>query len=483
MSSSSSSSSSSSDHKQDFQQIRQAPAWMLVFFSNMFCGCCGLSIVLPTLWPYLREMQATPHMFACAVALNSIGEGVGGLLCGRLYARFPHSSKRLLLSFMCLGFSAGLSYSTAKLYGNQFGVIVVLIARFFSGVDNGARMTIEQTFIGSVVPAKDQTTVRSRLSSCAITGIMLGPALGAPMHAMDLHLPGLNLTINGNNAPGMVLSAVCAMNIFVTWRYFDASAVQQAREGTRAAADSVVKRPSSAQALPPSKIGLFMCYAVGAAANLSVASSETAIPLVTQRLFGWGPCLDPHQCTFRVQQTYINLLMTCGGLCSFCMSLVMAFFLAKHVYGREMLAIGLSLSVFTLTNTSNVDWGGSLPTERFVFAYWTGALFGSFLRGPNISLLSQIIGPHDKAPYMGLLFAVGALPRAIGPVLMVELLTLPQPLRNVDFEDVYSGPLPRTWLLYGTQAVLFLSMLVLLAFARGPVRRHLEQLRKFKELV
>jgi len=164
------------------------------------------------------------------------------------------------------------------------------------------------------------------------------------------------------------------------------------------------------------------------------------------------------------------------------MAINMACWLAKLVYGREICAISFSLLVCVLTNIANVDFGGVLPAWRFAASYLTGALCGNFVRGPNISLLSQLIGPHDKAPYMGLLFAVGALPRVLGPTLMVELLTLPAPLRQADFEDVYSGPMPRTWLLYGTQALLFLTILILLAFARKPIWEHLQRLRTLVNL-
>ena len=38
----------------------------------------GFSIVLPTLWPYLREMQSSTQFLAAVVAAYSVGEGLGG---------------------------------------------------------------------------------------------------------------------------------------------------------------------------------------------------------------------------------------------------------------------------------------------------------------------------------------------------------------------------------------------------------------------
>jgi len=38
----------------------------------------GFSIVLPTLWPYLREMNASTRFLAAVIAAYSVGEGCGG---------------------------------------------------------------------------------------------------------------------------------------------------------------------------------------------------------------------------------------------------------------------------------------------------------------------------------------------------------------------------------------------------------------------
>merc|ERR1712113_735741 len=97
-------------------------------------------------------------------------------------------------------------------------------------------------------------------------------------------------------------------------------------------------------------------------------------------------------------------------------------------YGHEVKSIAFGICVYIGTNLSNVDWTGNLPAWRFVCNYLVGAFFGGLTRGPNIALLSQIIGPHPKAGYMGVLFAIGAVPRIIGPFLLVRMLDYPPSL-------------------------------------------------------
>lgn len=462
---------------EDFESIRKVPPWLLVFFSNMFFGCAGFSIVLPTLWAYLRAMKGTPEVLACAVAMYSIGEGLGGLVCGQLLGRYPSSSKRILMSSMCIGLIAAVLYSVAELFGNEVGKQVVLATRFFSGFDNGARQTLQQTVIAQAVPARSQTTVSSRVGSFAVTGIMLGPALGAMFQSVFFVVPGIGLTVDGNNGPGLVLALTCVMAMLTTSRFFhpDSLGMHKKAEKHAGVDDPACTAPR------PSRVGLLTCYTVFALANLVTAAMETMTPIVSQQLFGWGPCLHPETCPFAPQRTYINLLLTCGGLLSLAMSLMVALYVGRLIYDREITFITFGLIVYTVTNTMNVDFGGHLPAWRFVASYLTGAFLGAMMRGPNISLLTQVIGPRPQGNYMGLLFAVGAFPRIVSPFIMVRLLVIPTPLQDVHFQDVYDGPLPRTWLLYGCQALLFGGMALAMLAARGPIRKHVLLLRSRAE--
>mmetsp|Transcript_17732 Transcript_17732/g.49121 ORF Transcript_17732/g.49121 Transcript_17732/m.49121 type:complete len:494 (-) Transcript_17732:219-1700(-) len=461
---------------EDFASLRNTPAWLLVFFNNLFCGCAGFSIVLPTLWPYLRQMHSNTFFLAFVVAAYSVGEGLGGLVVGRLYTRHLAHPKALLLGNMVIGFGAALVFSLAPLFGDRYGPIVVLVCRFLSGFDNGGRQTIEQTFVGQFVPKQHLTTVGSRLGSCAVTGIMLGPAFGAPLQAIRFTVPGLGLFIDGNNAPGLVLCVACLINIFITAKYFNPHASGHVpSHHADLTSDTTTPINLGPKPLP---LGVFTCYAAFFAVNLFMASVETITPVVCQRLLGWGPCEDSSTCAYEPSQTYVNVLMTTGGLMSLLMSLIMAFWLGAKVFGSEELVICVSLLVYVASNLMNMDWFGTLPAWRFVASYLLSTFLGGMMRGPSVALLSQIVGDHPQGPYMGTLFAVGALPRIVGPLIFVQLLDWPAPLSDADFPNVYDGPLPRTWLLYGSQVVIFAAILPLLLATRGPIRAHLAQARE-----
>lgn len=73
---------------------------------------------------------------------------------------------------------------------------------------------------------------------------------------------------------------------------------------------------------------------------------------------------------------------------------------------------------------------------------------------------------------MGVLFVVGAIPRVFGPFLFVELLEVPKALYFADYLQVYEGQIPRTWLLYGCQAVFFLIILLSVQIFRSDLKPH-----------
>jgi len=289
------------------------------------------------------------------------------------------------------------------------------------------------------------------------------------LQALSFRVPVVGFEIDGNNGPGLVLCISVAMNMLVTSLFFQPQSLVK-EEATSASNANVLNAVFSNVAEPPSRSGVRICYVIFFGTNLILASLETITPVVLQRLYGWGPCIDPTTCPFEASQTYVNLLLSSGGVLSLAMAVAVRCCLSGLIYRREPATISFSFLVLTCANLLNVDWTGSLPAWRFVFSYCVQALFGGLTRGPCFAMLSQILGPCPKAEYMGTMFMAGAIPRVVGPLLLVSLLEAPSPLRNADFAYVYSGPVPRTWLLYGFQAAIFFSIVLLVALNKSALK-------------
>merc|ERR1712039_814184 len=125
--------------------------------------------------------------------------------------------------------------------------------------------------------------------------------------------------------------------------------------------------------------GLYTCYAAYFSHSLNIASFETLPPYLAQELYGWGPCLHPEACSFDVKQTYVNLLLSGGGLLFLFGAIVMGTNLGKYSSGKEIEAMALALVGIVATNCALVDFGGSLPALRFVMSYLLAFLFSSVM--------------------------------------------------------------------------------------------------------
>jgi len=451
----------------DWASLKSSPAWLLVLYNNIFWAAAGFAIVLPSLWSYLKSLGSSQGFLALVIAMFSVGEGVGGLVAGRLYKKLPNRTKELLLVSMTLSFLGAALYIVAPLAGHTAGQGMILVARFLNGFDSGSRRTIEQSFISQVVPPSMLVTITSRLQGCAIAGVMLGPAFGACWTSMSFDVPVLGLTIDSRNAPGLMLLLFCATALAVTIMFFTPSQL-------KAAAPSAAAPGTACREAPPSRAGVLMCFLALMLAELETGAYETMTPVVAQELYGWGPCQDPSSCLAQPSQAYVNLLLVGGGLVCVMMLLLLSFYLGQKIHGHEVCVISLALAANVLQNLGKMDWLGSLPAWRFVTSTMIYAVIAPFVKGPAFAVLSHVVGPHPKASYMGMATFLMAAARVIGPLLCVELLALPPPEagRDANFPGVYSGPVPRTWLLFGGIAVLNAAVLLLMLALRRRMRPH-----------
>jgi len=232
----------------------------------------------------------------------------------------------------------------------------------------------------------------------------------------------------------------------------------------------------SSAAPPPSKLGLAICYLTQFMCNLGTCNAEAISPVSLQRLFGWGPCRDPEECEYRIQQSYTQMAVMGAGLLSTFWAFCMAAYLGKYVYKNEVKVMAFGMGCQTVASFIMIDFGGYITPARFIASLCIGCMGATFISSTNMSLLSQILGPHDKAKYMGYLFAVGAVPRVIGPYLLIQLLTLPPPMEYVDWPHVYTGPKPRMWLISGFQCVSYFFVLLLLIAGNKQLKRQIRRI-------
>ena len=164
--------------------------------------------------------------------------------------------------------------------------------------------------------------------------------------------------------------------------------------------------------------GFHYCFAV----------QETITTPLVIKLYDWSPA-------------QINLLFAGAGF----LSLITCFsvrYISRRVKDQTLLiasiVIGLLGSAFQMSILV-------LPAIRFLFGFSLATIAFSFGRNVVMGMYSNILGPSSQGKWIGVIFAVSGIPRALAPFFAWEAVEL------VHW---------RTWLEFGLCSLFFLTALV-----------------------
>lgn len=138
-------------------------------YITVFLSCTSFSIVMPTLWPYLHALAATPFHLAFVVASYSVGEALGALL-------FAHAAKHLSTRrAMVLAQLCGVAGSLLYVYPSK---AFVLSGRVLHGLWTGGSQAVQQSYLADVLPHAELTPAVVAVNAYATLGFVFGPAIG-----------------------------------------------------------------------------------------------------------------------------------------------------------------------------------------------------------------------------------------------------------------------------------------------------------------
>jgi multidrug resistance protein len=341
-----------------------APA-VLVFFT-VFIDLIGFGIVLPLLPSYAAAFQVGDTAIGMLVASFSLMQFLLAHWWGRLSDRI---GRRPVLLVGLAG--SAVSYLLFAL-AHSFGVL--LLSRLVAGA-MGATVNVAQAYLADVTPAERRAGAMGMLGAAFGLGFVVGPALGG----IASHF--------GNAAPGLVASALTAVNLVLAWRWLPESRSHRVAVG----------------AGPPVHWSRFL------SAFLAVWFSTVAFtvlyvvfPLQVERTLGF----DRHQSAYLFVLLGLVSAGVQGGLIG---RLVRRFGEpAMIATGGLLLATGLALLPAALAP------GGAVGPLLGVLALVAA---GSATIGPSAAVwVSRVAPPEEQGRALGLLQSVGAVARIAGPI-------------------------------------------------------------------
>ena len=358
---------------------------MLVLLLVVFVNLVGFGVLMPILPFYAQAFHAPAWQVTWMFAAFSIGNFFAEPIWGRLSDRIGR--RPILLGTI---FCSGLGFVALAFALN---IWVALAIRLVSGLTTGNLSTI-QSYIADITPPRFRAGRIGLLGAAFALGFVAGPALGGLLAHPQFGLAGFRAPLLTAGA----LSILAAVGVAVF--------VRESREHAYTSGDGL-RLSLLAEARRHPVLGRTLIVTL--LYTSAFAAAESTFGLWAQNRFGWGP----RQLSYAFASVAVTAAVAQGFVTGR---------LTRRYGEAAMLATGLAIICITLALQ---PLGAGMNRSIVLLAL---TVFGQALALPNISaLISRTTSPDRQGAMLGLNMSVGALSRAIGPVMGGALFSVVGP--------------------------------------------------------
>src|SRR5262245_42263346 len=383
-----------------YREVKKIPAKLFTLMITAFVDMVGLLMIIPLLPFYVKSLGgAGINFLGFHLGIGTISGiivaafTVAQLLSAPLWGRFSDRVGRKPTLLIALT-AAGIAY---LIFGFATSLWLLFLSRVVQGAGGGT-VGVIQAYVADSTDPKDRARALGWLSATTNLGVALGPVLGSfaiTLGKRDL-MPGTGTLQMGHAAPGIMAAALCLLNILFALKYLGESREviahgesEMAPRKSREAAWSILSQPSE----PASRLILIYAISIGA-----------------------------FQGSFSVLALFLNA----------------RFQVTEQTIGYFFMYVG-AISVFTrvLLLGRMVDWFGEAKLSRLGLVLLAGGVVGmplsqnlgmlavavaliplgtAFTFPCVTSLLSRVVGQHERGLYMGMQQTYGGVARIIAPL-------------------------------------------------------------------
>lgn len=332
----------------------------------------------------------------------------------------------MIASAACGGIGSILYVAAGLFPDHGFALWFVFMGRFVQGMWTGGAQAIQTVYLASVLPARELTATIVTLRAYASLGFILGPVFGLALNFIPLSSDD-KLT-----APGffVLISAIGVGVLFLTAFNEEEDRCGTSESSGFSSTNRDVLEPMESEPLLPDNQEK---DATGAMSDERGASRDVAkaLLLCNLNIFAlFSGFVIQETITTPLVETYYNwtvssanLLFFEAGVCSL-LSFIAVRRLSRVVSDRKMVAWSLSMAVLgsvLLISTPSKR----LPAWRFLLGFFTISVAFPVGRGTTMALYTKLLPQKLQGPGQGVILAVGAIARILGPFWAVCSLTLP----------------------------------------------------------
>ena len=370
--------------------------FLLLFYFNVFVASVSFSIVMPSIWLYIKEQNGTDNFLGLVLSLYSLGEVLGAIMFGNLHDCC--STKTTLILAMGTGLLGSVLYFLAERF--QSGLWMVLAGRVLQGVWTGGEQAVEQAYITEVVSDISKFKALGEVGMANMLGYILGPIFGVLVSLINIP------TVNYYTSPGYFQAFLAITLMVVNFVWF--------KEIKRSERPNISEPQYREETKPNPKGSLFCMLACFVIFNGFTVQETITTPLVTDvgkytHSFGWS-----------LAEVYC--LFAGAGIVSIG-SLMFTRFLDDRLGDRKVLSVALCIGIVGWALFIDFSYK-RIQIPAFIVGF---ALISShFAIGRNalFSIFSKIIGPNPAGKYMGFMTAAGSLARTLSPFWAIQSLNI-----------------------------------------------------------
>jgi len=350
---------------------------LLVLFVTAFIDMVGLTMILPLLPFYARDLGASATLVGLLIAAFSLAQLVVAPVWGRFSDRYGRRPAIL----------AGLLVTAAAylLFAFAGTLALLLFSRIIQGVGGGT-IGVVQAYVADASPPEQRTKSLGWLSAVTSLGAVAGPAFGSLM-----------IALGGRSAPGLAAAGLAALVAGFAQRF-----LRESRVFSTSGAHGAIPRTKGRVAVgrivtrwrePASRLVWIYAVAIGA----FYGTGQTAPLLLAERF-----AITEHNVGY--------FIMYLGG-----MGVLIRSFLLGPIVDR--------LGEARLSRLGIVCLAGGLAATGLARNYlllglgFTLMPLGTAFLFPCVTgLLSRVVSARERGLYMGVQHTFGGVSRVAFPI-------------------------------------------------------------------
>lgn len=340
-----------------------------------FIDMVGLLMVIPLLPFYAVDLGGAGLVVGVLVSSYAIAQLISAPLWGRVSDRYGRRPALII----------GLAFSAVAyvIFAFAGSILVLLLSRLVQGAGGGTTGVI-QAYVADATEPENRARSLGWISAATNLGVAIGPVLGSLSFSL------------GREAPGLFAAGLCVLNIIFAWRFLRES------HDVGAAAAEGVKLRRSREALvgvvrnsgePASRLIWIYAIAMGAFQGMNAV-----LALLLGFRFGV------------TEQTIGFFFMYIGTISVLARAVVLG--PAVDRFGEARLSrFGVIVLALGLATIPLAQGFAGLALAIALVPLGTAFTFPCIT-----SLLSRVIGRHERGLYMGVQQTFGGVARVIGPI-------------------------------------------------------------------